>query len=56
MANVRPPNTFLWPPSSEQTVLKGVGIICPDLRTAAMFKLEAFDLADDVIALLTSEG
>jgi uncharacterized repeat protein (TIGR04076 family) len=47
MAHLRPPNTYLWPPHSEQTVMKGVGITCPDLRTAVMFKLEAFDLADD---------
>ena len=47
MSKLRPPNSFKWPPHPERTVSKGVSLTCPDLRTAVLFKLEAFDLADD---------
>jgi uncharacterized repeat protein (TIGR04076 family) len=47
MAHLRPANTFKWPPHPEHSVMKNVGLICPDLRTAVTFRLEAFDLADD---------
>ncbi|MBN1191980.1 MAG: hypothetical protein JXA46_19670 [Dehalococcoidales bacterium] len=47
MAHLRPANSFLWPPHSERTVSKGIFMQCGDLRTAATFKLEAFDIADD---------
>ena len=46
MANLVPPNAFKWPPHPERTVMTGVGVICPDTRTAALFQLEAFDLAE----------
>jgi uncharacterized repeat protein (TIGR04076 family) len=47
MAHLRPANTYTWPPHPERTVMKDVYLQCGDLRTAATFKLEAFDLADD---------
>jgi uncharacterized repeat protein (TIGR04076 family) len=47
MAHLRPGNTYTWPPYPERTIMKGAFIQCGDLRTAATFKLEAFDLADD---------
>ena len=47
MSKLRPANSFKWPPHPERTVSKAVTLTCPDLRTAVLFKLEAFDLADD---------
>lgn len=46
MANLTPPNAFIWPPHPERSVAKDITIICPDIRTAAVFKLEAFDLSE----------
>jgi uncharacterized repeat protein (TIGR04076 family) len=40
-----PPGGFTWPPSKERVVAKDVCVMCADPRTAAVFKLEAFDLA-----------
>lgn len=47
MAHLRPKDSFKWPPHPERTVAKGVFLMCPDLRTAVVLKLEAFDLADN---------
>jgi uncharacterized repeat protein (TIGR04076 family) len=47
MANLRPANSYLWPPHPKRTVNRAITLQCGDLRTAAIFKLEAFDLADD---------
>lgn len=47
MTMLRPPNSFLWPPHPVRDVAKGMGLMCPDLRTAMTFKLEAYDFADD---------
>jgi uncharacterized repeat protein (TIGR04076 family) len=47
MANLRDPNTFIYPPCFERIVNKDITFMCPDLRTAMVFKVEAFDLADD---------
>jgi hypothetical protein len=47
MAHLRPANSYLWPPCPERTINKEIFLQCGDLRTAATFKLEAFDLADD---------
>lgn len=41
-----PPNSFQFPPPKERTVLKDVGVLCPDFRTGVVLKLEAFDIAD----------
>ncbi len=51
MANLTPPNAFVWPPHGERTVAKDVTVICPDTRTSMLMKLEAFDLADKGHAL-----
>lgn len=47
MANLRPANSYLWPPYPERTINRAIFLQCGDLRTAATFRLEAFDLADD---------
>lgn len=46
MANLLPPHAFEWPPYKERTILRDVGVICPDSRTAVVFALQAFDLSD----------
>ncbi|MBN1190803.1 MAG: TIGR04076 family protein [Dehalococcoidales bacterium] len=46
MANLTPRGAFCWPPSEVGSVMNDVTVMCGDLRTAAVFKLEAFDLAD----------
>jgi uncharacterized repeat protein (TIGR04076 family) len=46
VATLQPPNAFQWPPPSERIVLKDLTVLCPDTRTSAVFKVEAFDLAD----------
>ncbi len=39
------PNAFQWPPAKGRPVAKDATVICPDSRTSAMFKVEAYDLA-----------
>lgn len=46
MASLLPENAFKYPYPEERIVLKDVTVMCPDTRTAALFKLEAFDLSD----------
>ncbi len=46
LASLQPPDAFLYPPPEERTVIKDITVICPDTRTSALFKLEAFDLND----------
>ena len=46
MANLAPKGAFCWPPSELGSVNKDVTVMCGDLRTAVLYKLEAFDLAD----------
>ncbi len=46
MANFRSPNAFKWPPHNKRDIAKELVGRCDDLRTAATFKFEAFDLAD----------
>jgi len=46
MANLVPKNSFKWPPHPEQTVSKDHVVVCGDIRTAAAFKVEAFDLSE----------
>ena len=41
-----PPNAFKWPPHDKRDVSKSPSVICPDLRTAMLMRLEAFDLSD----------
>lgn len=46
MARLIDPNAFKWPPHPERTVAKSPMVICPDIRSAAVFALEAFDLSE----------
>jgi hypothetical protein len=46
MANLAPSEAYKWPPHPQRTVMKDTTVLCPDLRTAALFRLEAFDLSD----------
>lgn len=41
-----PPNAFKWPPHDKRDVSKSPSVICPDLRTAMLMRIEAFDLSD----------
>ncbi|MCL1895375.1 MAG: hypothetical protein FWG03_02375 [Clostridiales bacterium] len=42
---LQPPTAFHWPPSKGRPVMKDYCVMCPDGRTGAVFKIEAFDLA-----------
>ena len=44
-SHLNPPGAFQWPPF-EGDVAKEVTVLCPDVRTAALFNLEAFDLSE----------
>jgi uncharacterized repeat protein (TIGR04076 family) len=46
MANFKPPNAFKWPVHDKRDINIDIVARCDDLRTAATFKFEAFDLAD----------
>jgi len=46
MANLAAPNAFKWPPHDERTVARGTMVICPDIRTSALYRVEAFDISD----------
>lgn len=39
-----PKGGFCWPPTEERVACKDCMVMCPDLRTAATWKVEAFDL------------
>jgi uncharacterized repeat protein (TIGR04076 family) len=56
MANLAPKGAFCWPPSEVGSVMNDVSVVCGDLRTAVVYKLEAFDLADAGFAIFTIEG
>ena len=45
------PKAFTRPPCSTREVAKDVVVRCPDTRTSVVFKLEAFDLADDGLSV-----
>ncbi len=46
MANFKSPNAFKWPPHDKRDINREIIGRCDDLRTAATFKFEAFDLCD----------
>ena len=46
MANLAPPDAFKWPPHEERNVAKAHMIVCGDIRTCAVMKMEAFDISD----------
>lgn len=46
MANLSP-NPSVWPPPRERTIQKETGtVVCPDVRTCMVMKIQAFDLSD----------
>ncbi|MDR1573737.1 MAG: hypothetical protein LBS24_05465 [Clostridiales Family XIII bacterium] len=45
VADLQDPLAFRWPPSPARSVMKDYTLLCPDGRTGAVFKIEAFDLA-----------
>ena len=45
VACLQDPGAFNWPPKKTRDVAKNVSILCPDTRTGALFRAEAFDLA-----------
>jgi uncharacterized repeat protein (TIGR04076 family) len=47
MAHLQPPGAFAWPPQQERTIKRDWSFYCPDTRTALVFALEPFDLADN---------
>ncbi len=47
MTHLCPPGSFTWPPLQERTIKRDCSFYCPDTRSALVFALEAFDLADD---------
>jgi len=46
MANFKSPNAFKWPAHDKRDIAKDLVGRCDDLRTAATFKFEAFDLCE----------
>ena len=46
MANLKSPNAFKWPTHDKRDINQEIMVRCDDLRTAATFKFEAFDLCD----------
>ena len=46
MANFKSPDAFKWPVHDKRDINKDIVGRCDDLRTAATFKFEAFDLCD----------
>ena len=45
VADLNPKGGFCWPPTDERVACSDVMVMCKDLRTAAVFKVEAVDFA-----------
>ena len=45
VSDLIPKGGFCWPPTEERVACKDCMVMCPDLRTAATWKIEAYDLA-----------
>ena len=41
-----PRGAFAYPTASQRNIVKDVMVLCPDVRTSALFRVEAFDLAE----------
>jgi uncharacterized repeat protein (TIGR04076 family) len=41
-----PRGAFAYPTASERNIMKDVMVVCPDVRTSALFRVEAFALAE----------
>jgi uncharacterized repeat protein (TIGR04076 family) len=46
MANLRPPQSFIWPPDEGAGIGRQMNVICPDSRTSMVIRLEAFALSE----------
>jgi len=46
IARLVPAHAFQWPPHDKRDVSKAPAVVCPDVRTSVLMKIEAFDLAD----------
>ncbi len=47
MANMAPPNSYVWPPIKERTIsMDAFTVVCPDIRTSMVIKARPFDLSD----------
>jgi uncharacterized repeat protein (TIGR04076 family) len=47
MANLAPPNSYIWPPITERTIAADAfTVVCPDVRTSMVVKARAFELSD----------
>jgi uncharacterized repeat protein (TIGR04076 family) len=46
MANLISPEVFTWPPSERDDLQREPTVLCPDVRTSMLMKLEAFDLSE----------
>jgi uncharacterized repeat protein (TIGR04076 family) len=42
-----PPGAFEWPPRETRDVSKAPSVVCPDIRTAVVMRIEAFDLSEN---------
>jgi uncharacterized repeat protein (TIGR04076 family) len=51
MANLAPKGAFGWPPAAVGSIMNDVTVMCGDLRTAVVYKLEAIDLAEAGFAI-----
>jgi uncharacterized repeat protein (TIGR04076 family) len=51
IAALHPKGAYEWPPTTGRTVGRKVMATCQDMRTAAVFSIEAFDLADVGLAI-----
>ena len=47
VAKLVPPNAFKWPPHEKRDIQKSPSVICPDIRTAMLMKIEAVDLSEN---------
>lgn len=47
IARLVPPNAFKWPPHDKRDIQKSPSVICPDIRTAMLMKIEAVDLSEN---------
>jgi len=45
VACLQDPKAFQWPPSEAYSAIKDYTLMCPDTRSGALFKIDAFDLA-----------
>jgi len=47
IARLVPKNAFKWPPHDQRDVSKSPSVICPDIRSAMLMKIEVMDLSEN---------